>query len=273
MSLGELVWDERELPQPQRTLAGQAYNCAKHAQRLGADARLVSAIGDDELGQQALAELARAGFAADGITAVPVSPTASVRVEQGSAGPQYVPLTRLDWARFEFELQLAGALAGAEALLFGAFLQGTLLPQPRLERALSGSARPRFVACDLNLRRAIAAEPLRELVRLCSFIKLNDVELGRVAESAGAEPIRFLLESPGLAFVVETRGKVGAVLHTREQSVDVPARPLERVDSVGAGDALFAALSCSLLRGDPPHAALVRAVAYATSALEHGASR
>ncbi|MBL8177873.1 MAG: hypothetical protein JNK48_24555, partial [Bryobacterales bacterium] len=51
LSLGEIVWD---VYPDKRLLGGAPFNLAAHAARLGFDAKLISAVGDDDLGREAL---------------------------------------------------------------------------------------------------------------------------------------------------------------------------------------------------------------------------
>ena len=57
--VGELLWDI--LRTGQRLLGGAPANVAYHLKRLGADVRLISRVGEDELGAAARLELERLG--------------------------------------------------------------------------------------------------------------------------------------------------------------------------------------------------------------------
>ncbi|MFZ5892222.1 MAG: carbohydrate kinase family protein [Myxococcota bacterium] len=153
--------------------------------------------------------------------------------------------------------------------MFGLFLQGSQAPLTQIASALHASGRPKLVGCDLNLRQAVTLETLDAAIRIANFVKLNEAELARVASLSGpVAPAEFLLSRGSLAFVVETRGAAGARFVARDGSCEVAAPVIaEPSDSIGAGDALMAALMCALLRGEPPQQALRLAVAYASAHL------
>lgn len=276
VSFGETVWDEiANANSERRTLGGVACAVAWQARRLGATARLVSAVGADADGDQALAELERRGLETRWVEVISGVTTARVLVRREPSGPRYTALARLDWSRASFSDRLTSALDGADAFTFALFLQGTSAPLDVLARALADDRRPRWVGCDLNLRHVPDPETLSRAVALSDFVKLNEAELARVAHVYGTpSPAAFLLHRhENLAFVVETRGSLGARLILREGALDFEA-PLHApaAHSLGAGDALMAALLYALVCGEPPELALQAAVccasAYAASASE-----
>ena len=60
-----------------------------------------------------------------------------------------------------------------------------------------------------------------------------------------------------------TRGAVGSTLLWRDQTMEIPAFPVEEIDPTGAGDVYAAALFIRLAAGDPPPLAAVYASAAA----------
>ena len=56
LAFGEVLWD---VYPEKKTLGGAALNFAAHFALKGGSARLISAVGDDTLGQQALCEIQR----------------------------------------------------------------------------------------------------------------------------------------------------------------------------------------------------------------------
>ncbi|MFZ5892223.1 MAG: PfkB family carbohydrate kinase [Myxococcota bacterium] len=100
VSFGELVWDVIEgLNGSVRTLGGSACASAVHAKNLGAQARLVSAVGGDEPGRAALDELSRRGVNPEWILTHSVAKTACVRVSLEPEGLRYSALSRFPWGR------------------------------------------------------------------------------------------------------------------------------------------------------------------------------
>ena len=54
LSFGEIIWD---VYPDKRHIGGAPLNLAAHAKKQGAEAYLMSAVGDDELGKKALSAL------------------------------------------------------------------------------------------------------------------------------------------------------------------------------------------------------------------------
>ena len=59
LSIGEIIWD---VYPESREIGGAPLNFAAHCAICGAESRLVSAVGNDQLGEEALAFLARVGI-------------------------------------------------------------------------------------------------------------------------------------------------------------------------------------------------------------------
>src|SRR3954447_25487923 len=87
LSVGEVLWD---LLPTGAVLGGAPANFAVHARCLGANAGLVSRVGDDELGREILQRLAAAGLPQPLIALDDHAPTGTVSVEIGADGqPHY----------------------------------------------------------------------------------------------------------------------------------------------------------------------------------------
>lgn len=267
VSFGELVWDALRFgAQAIEVLGGGACASAIHAQSLGARARLVSAVGDDEAGRLALDELGRHELSSDWIQVRSGSKTARVEVQLEPEGPRYTPLQRFDWASVHFGPALASALDSADALMFALFLQGTEAPLAQLGSALANGERPRWVGCDLNLRRATSLETLAALRAVVDFVKCNELEHERARSVlGGASVAEFFLQQPSVRFVIETLGAKGARLTSRDGTREIASpKCAPAKQSLGAGDALMAALTAALCEGEEPYTALTRAVRYAS---------
>jgi fructokinase len=224
----------------------------------GVEARLVSAVGDDDAGQRARVELRARGVDTAELQVLPGQHTARVKIRVGSDGePRYSPDRRLEWGELEFAGALTRACHGSDALLFSAFAQHSPLELALLAR-LDG---PRCIGCDLNLRRPVAREVLVKVASSADFVKLNLAEL-ELARSAlgGEDPVAWFLAQGRTRWVAVTRGAAGASLTTA--SLHLERRPTEGLtlrDAVGAGDAFFAGLGRAALEGASPEIALERA--------------
>jgi fructokinase len=266
---GELLWDLFVAPKAalnwRKVLGGSAAAVSAQLAALGAQARLVSAVGDDPEGDRALERLQRGLVDISGVLRCRNSPTAAVLVEITAGGePAYSAQQRLAWGNVDFEPALSRALPEADALVFSSFAQDTCLDLRALERALEHH-RPHFIGCDLNLRAPVAIDYLARIAANADFVKLNQLEYERAAlVLSGEDPVSWLLRSGRTQLVAVTAGAAGARLVTRTEVIShASSAPALVVDTVGAGDAFFAAMTLALLAKLPHREALARATARA----------
>lgn len=259
LSLGEVLWDL--FPDGPR-FGGAPANFACHAAALGAKVSMVSGVGDDDRGREAISILQSYGVDTRSVQVVPDAPTGAVSVRVDASGkPSYTIEEHAAWDQIAWAGELDEALPEADAVYFGTLGQRGALSRASIRRVLE-SARsagtPRVL--DVNLRAPFFdAELIRESIVLASVLKLSDEELDPVAAACGVEvavdpvfSLRALLAQDDLDLVVMTRGADGALLVSPAESIDQSGIPTEVRDTVGAGDSFTAALVTGLLRGDPP---------------------
>src|SRR5687767_8854055 len=86
LALGEVLWD---LLPSGKQLGGAPANFAYHAAQLGADARIVSAVGDDDLGREILDRQRALALDTPLIHVDPGHPTGTVTVSLNAGQPTY----------------------------------------------------------------------------------------------------------------------------------------------------------------------------------------
>lgn len=251
IGLGEVLWD---LLPTGRQLGGAPANFAYHCRLLGAEARVVSAVGDDELGRDLLAALAAAGLVTDEVACLSSWPTSTVSVALAAGEPRYTIHEGVAWDHLPWTPALAQLAERAEAVCCGTLAQRT----PGSRQAIQQFLRHTRPAClrvlDVNLRGDYYdAELLDASLRLANVLKLNDHELPvvtRLLGLAGDDPLTELTERYSLLAVALTCGEHGCELRAGEQVVRHPCfTPRQVADTVGAGDAFTAALVMGLLSG------------------------
>ena len=78
-----------------------------------------------------------------------------------------------------------------------------------------------------------------------------------------------LMASHGTPMVLTTVGEAGSYLLSGGQLLYAPAAPADLVvDTLGAGDAYFAALICEVIQGRPLQEAMEKAAAFAADILK-----
>lgn len=256
LSIGELLWDL--FPDGPR-FGGAAANFACHAALLGGRVFMVSAVGDDANGREARRILESLSVDTSLVQSLPGTETGAVTVKVDAAGkPSFRIHEDVAWDHIAWSDALAAQIAGADAVYFGTLAQRGVVSRATIRRAMNLAAEtdvPRVL--DVNLRSPFFDDAMiRESVALCSIMKISDEELpavlaacGVVAEANAADSLRAILDRYDLALVAMTRGADGALLVSREESVDQPGIPTTVVDTVGAGDSFTAALITGLLDG------------------------
>lgn len=253
--VGEVLWDL--LPGgPQ--LGGAPANFAMHARSLGADAALISRVGDDARGRGALARLADAGLPAGLVQRDATAPTGTVGVSLAADGqPVYAIHEDVAWDRIEATPDALTAAAGADAVCFGTLAQRDPRARAAVQRLVAAAPAGALRIFDINLRQHFhSPEVIGSSLELANVLKVNDAEwpvlaaqfalAGDLRAQIAALAGRFALRAVAL-----TRGAAGSLLLADGVWADEPGRAVAVADTIGAGDAFTAALALGLLAGRP----------------------
>lgn len=253
VGLGEVLWDL--LPKG-RQLGGAPSNFAYHARALGAEATIVSRVGRDDLGEEALRRLRQLGLPTDLVQLDATHPTGTASVEVDAGGqPQFVIRENVAWDWLEDSAEARAIVARADAVCFGTLAQRNRTTRNTL-RSFVAIARPESLRLlDVNLRGDYySAALIRESLALANGLKLSDAELPRIATMLGLtgnsrDLIARLATDHNLRLVACTRGSHGSLLWRDGEWSDHPGIPTEVKDTVGAGDSFTAAMTLGHLAG------------------------
>lgn len=254
VGLGELLWD---LLPAGRRLGGAPANFAYHANALGAEAGLVSAVGTDQLGADALAALTGAGLSTRFVSRDAGHPTGTVDVEFDGAGqPRYRIVGDVAWDFLADSPGLQELAATADAVCFGTLAQRTAASHQTIRRFLRHTTPQCWRILDINLRPPhFTPQVVHESLALVNVLKFNDEELPVLANmlgcGSGLEAVgdRVFSQYP-VRLLALTQGAQGATLVTPHEQLHLPAVPPPiMVDTVGAGDAFAAAIAVGLVEG------------------------
>ncbi len=256
--VGEILWD---ITRDSRFLGGAPLNFAFHLHTLGHEPLLISAVGNDELGENSLRAIEARGLSSRFIRRVADHPTGTVTVNLGEHGaPEYVihrpvayhfPLLTHDLVRELIE-------SAPQWIYFGTLQQMSSQALQLTETLLKNLPRAqRFY--DLNLRSESYSPALVEqLLRESDVIKLNEEELVvvgdflHVSKDSIEEFCRKLQQLFSLETVCVTRGERGCSLLSQNIFTEAPGYRITVADTIGAGDAFSAALLHGIDAGWPP---------------------
>jgi ribokinase len=241
----DLVARLEKLPAPGETLSargfervpgGKGANQALAARRLGSRVRLLAAVGDDQLADDALALLRAEGVDTEHVIRVPGTPTGLAMIEVDNSGETTIVVVPGANAALRID---PSQVADAQAVL-------TVLEVPDETVSAAAAGASEFFAINAAPARPIPPDALAR----ADLIVVNRAEYPKIP---GLESARR---------VAITLGADGAVLLHNGTQVSTSAAPVvTAVDGTAAGDAFTAALVLGLVRGDNESDALGAACA------------
>lgn len=284
VSFGEIIWD---IYGEKKTIGGAPLNFAAHAARCGAEAYLLSAVGDDALGAEAKTVLRRFGIRSDFTLTEAGRPTGVCHVTLDENGvPTYAIAENCAYDAIPVSGFLDAAAHQKDA--FDAFCFGTLALREEENRAtvtkLLHSVRFREIYADLNVRMPFCS-PCALLLCLehATIVKISDEELPLVllmlgdvlpnVENADIYAAAKALSAcfPQIKLLIFTLGGKGSTIYDcrigRFQCISAPS--VKVVSTVGAGDSYGAAFLVSYLAGEPISVCLERATARSAFVVAH----
>ena len=226
---------------------GGAANVAWNVKALGAHARLLTAIGDDEHGHRLEALLATSGIESLFKRDPRLTTTVKLRVIGRSQ-----QLLRVDFEEEpdhevleDMRAPYESALAGADAVLFSDYGKGGLTHIPTM------------ISDARTARRPVLVDPKGNdwsRYRGATVITPNRTELAQVigawtSEAQLRERAQALRTSLDLEGLLVTRSEDGMSLFDREGQLDIDAEAREVFDVTGAGDTVIATLAVMLASG------------------------
>jgi ribokinase len=254
----DLVVTAQALPGPGETVAGGTFkrhgggksaNQAVAAARLGAAVRMVAAVGDDDLGEEAVGLLRAEGIDVSGIVRLAGIPTGVAVIVVDAAGENQIAVA----SGANAELAAGSVEHGLRDAVSGVVLLCLEVPDAPV-LAAARAARAAGLALVLN---PAPARPLpAELLELSPLLTPNRDEARALAGEDDAEAAARALARRTRAPVVVTLGAAGALVLDGDMLERIPAPRVEAIDTTGAGDAFNGALACELAGG----AALLDAV-------------
>jgi len=254
VGMGEALWDV--LPEGKK-IGGAPANFAYHVSQFGLPSCVVSAVGDDALGNEIVENFTSKGL--NHLIEVVPYPTGTVQVEIDQAGvPQYEIKENVAWDNIPYTAKLEQLAERTKAVCFGSLAQRNVVSRNTINRFLDAMPQDAdsLVVFDVNLRQGFYnKEILCNSMQRCNILKINDEELITVSRMFGYPGIDLqdkcwiLLGKYNLKMLILTCGINGSYVFTPGTVSFQPTPRVEVADTVGAGDSFTAAFIASILKG------------------------
>jgi ribokinase len=251
---------------------GKGGNQAVAAARLGADTAFVGAVGDDAFGAEARAALEAEGVDVGGLLTLAGEATGVALILVDAAGENSIAVA--GGANISLSsIQVRAALKRLALTTRDVVLVGHEIRTGATHEALRLG---RMAGATTILNPAPAGGLKPPTLALADVLTPNEGELEALVGSDGgvvAQARRLLGRGPGHRTVLVSLGARGATLVTARRSQAIPARRVDVVDTVGAGDTLNGALAAGLAAGITLPEAAHRAVVAASLAVTRAGAR
>lgn len=248
---GEILWDGLLTG---KTLGGAPLNLALRLQSFGNDVKIISRIGNDELGDEILKELKFRNFDYSQVQIDEKEASGYVDVfldEKGSAS--YNIRKPVAWDFIELNKQNLELVNKADAFIFGSLACRNEISKRTLFELLSVA---QYKIFDINLRSPhYDFKTIHEMMEESDIIKMNDEELYIISDFFNSpyqsleKNIVFISEKVKCNKICITKGKHGAVFYENEVFYYNSGFRINVKDTIGAGDSFLATFIHFYLKG------------------------
>jgi len=250
LAFGEFLWDV--FPEGEK-LGGAPANLAYHLAQLRCDARLVSAVGDDDEGMLAVVELRDKGVDVSLVSMIDEGTTGRVDISvEDSGDARFEFLEGPAWEHIEMTEAIDQSAAEAHAVVFTSLALSSDTNRSTLDELLAAADPDTLTVFDVNLRPPYSdRDEILRRANAVTLLKCNREEavflLGDEASDQAGGPEEILaalhqfIAAPRILMTLDADG---AIYSDKESPEPVRAVPVEFdedvIDTVGAGDSFLA---------------------------------
>ena len=275
LSFGDIIWDVY----PEKACIGGAMlNFAAHIAKSGADSFLMSCVGDDKLGCDALEKLKKFGVNTKYVSTSKDMPTGQCRVTlDANAVPTFCLLDNVAYDKIK--ATEAALCESFDAIAFGSVPIRHSHNIKELKKLIENGNVGK-IYCDINLRAPFFDnDSVTFCLKTPNVLKVSEVELEYVLENIlhsnendyekGARALCKAFDN--LELVLITCGEDGAYAYSKkgDKTYFHPSKKVEVVSTVGAGDSFGAAFLVDYLSGKSIEACLVSATERSAYVVSH----
>lgn len=271
LAFGEILFDV-DTAKNESVLGGAPMNFCSHLAKLGADGYMLSAVGDDESGREALGYADKFGVKRDYVF-ISSEPTGKCFIKYNNGEPSYDLSMVSAYDHIGITDEIINKIKSEK---FDVFYMGTLAQRNHtsfssLNKLLSEADFP-IVFYDMNLRQNYhTREIIEKSLGACNILKINREEYDFLIKQGYAADKEELAEKYDIDIVLLTLDKDGAEVYGKKikESIFAEGIKTEVVSTVGAGDSMCACFLYNLLNGKDAETAIRRANILASYVVSH----
>lgn len=229
-------------------------NVAVHLRNFGLDSRMISRVGEDDLGNELLEFIAGKGIPTDTIQRGHTHLTGVVKANVSDCNEvTYKIVQPVAWDYIQYDESLAQLLRQADVFIYGSLAARSQPSRDTLYQLLETAPLKVF---DVNIRPPhYSREVIEHLLHKADIVKMNHHELAEIAAWYGmhageAAAMQHLMDRYSLQSLCVTRGEKGAVFLHQDCFVQQAGFPVTVADTIGSGDAFLAAFLYKTLQGE-----------------------
>ncbi len=271
---GEVIWD---VYPDTAVIGGAPFNFSAHLAHLEDESHLITAIGDDKLGEDALNEMKKHGIHTDLVQKNTFATGKCLVTLDKNGVPSYNVLQNTAYDNITLTNDKISNLRG-DVFYFNTLIQRNEVSRKTLKNILKQCSFAE-VFCDINLRKdCFDKESLDLCLRTSTIVKISDEEghfledLGLIESSDKNFARRVAAAYPNLKQVVYTLGKEGSeVYDANTDKIYSSGKPpkVEVVSTVGAGDCFGATYLHYIMSGATIEEAIKQATLRSNIVVSH----
>jgi len=261
ISFGEILWD---IIENKAHIGGAPFNLTAHLAKMGMRSYIISALGDDDLGHQAMDKVKSFNMNDSYISVLKKYPTGTVDVElTGDGMPTYIIHEDTAWDNIVLTKEQLNKLSSEnwDVFCFGTLAQRTESNRKLLFETLENIS-AKHIFYDVNLRQEYyRKEWIETSLHKSTIVKVNDEEAVFLSkqlfnkEMPEKDFAEKLSNKYNIELVCITRGGEGVAIYHNNNFIEIPSVKVKVADTVGAGDSFSAGFLYAYLSGKNPQEA------------------
>lgn len=259
---GEVLWDIF----PEGTRAGGApFNVAYNVHKMGVDIKMLSRIGNDELGEKLTDQIKNWGITTEYIQIDNEHPTSTViaKIDEHNEA-SYDIINNVAWDHIEFLPEHKELISNAEAFVFGSLSARNAKTKETLLQLLEFAKLKVF---DVNFRPPfIEIDLIKQLLSKADIVKMNKSEMRQIMEFLNEDYVNedqsaaFIQNHFNIKEIILTKGSKGARYFAGNKNYGFTAVPITIADTVGSGDAFLSGFISKRIKEENPDEIMKEAV-------------